>query len=142
MIYIIISLITWIIYTFFEGAREANYNHNRNSLKISKPEINISLLCNIQRIFILSSIGFCLSSNISYTLIGLPILSMILIFPYIHNGTYFIIRNKLDPNVFTKGSSSNCNDVEDVPTIYLENKLRNNLAIIGLLILIIVLFIG
>ena len=137
--YIIIYLILWNLYSFFEGVREANSKHHKEFSK-SLTDIKSPIIYNLQRGLVLLIINLHLLTHISWwALLSLP--AMALIFPYIHNGTYFLMRNKLNPNIFTKGSCEDCQNKEEQPSMYLKNSIRTNLALIGLIILVIICFI-
>lgn len=121
MIYIIISYLFCISYSFIEGIREAN-----KSIIEIKPTVH-----NLQRLGVLLIISFLLSGYIGIYVIPLFI-SMILSFAYIHNGTYFMTRNKLTPMrgfIHYVGGEK--------LTIYIEHKLRTRLFILSIIILII-----
>jgi len=139
MIYIIISHILWILYSFFEGVREANIKHHKEFSK-SVTDVKSTKIYILQRGLVLFIITFNLLNSIG--LWGLiSTLSMILMFIYIHNGTYFLMRDKLSPGIFTKGHCQDCPNENERPTMYLTNNLRTKLALIGLIIQIVVCFI-
>ena len=139
MLYIIISHILWNLYSFFEGVREANSKHHKDFSK-SLTDIKSPAVYNMQRGLVLFILGLHLFGHISWWAI-LSTLAMALMFPYIHNGTYFLIRNKLNPGIFTKGPCEDCKNVEERPSMYLIHSLRTKLALIGLIIAILVCFI-
>jgi len=139
MFYIIISNLLWILYAFFEGLREANSKHHKNLSK-SLIEIKSPLVYNAQRLIVLIIINLHLWSHITYLAIFSTI-SMAIMFPYIHNGTYFLIRNKLNPSIFTKGTCEDCDIKMEQPSDYLNRNLRTKLALIGLIIQISICFI-
>ncbi len=136
---IIISNILCIIYAMLEGIREANAKHLESS-SVSVVRINSSVIYNIQRLVVLSIIGLFLlwhttSIDILFNIASL--ISMALIFPYIHNNTYLIIRYKMNPYL-TKSDESE--SIMDKPTLYLKSKLRTKLAILGVISQIIIHF--
>ena len=139
MVYIIISYILWNLYSFFEGVREANSKHHKDFSK-SLRDIKSPMVYNIQRGLVLFILGLHLFSHISWWAI-LSTVAMALMFPYIHNVTYFLIRNKLNPGIFTKGPCEDCQNKEERPSMYLIHSLRTKLALIGLIIAILVCFI-
>jgi hypothetical protein len=139
MTYIIISHILWILYSFFEGVREANSKHHKEFSK-SLTDVKSTMIYNLQRGLVLIIISLNLLSHISWWA-SISTLSMALMFPYIHNGTYFLMRNKLNPSIFTKGPCEDCSNKEEQPTMYLIHNSRTKLALIGLIIQIAICFI-
>lgn len=133
MIYIITTIcyIFWIVYSFFEGIREANFNQQKETSK-SKTEMKTKLH-NIQRISVLSVITILLFYHIKLLAI-LTIISMVLIFPFIHNGTYLLTRNRLNPTRIV------CRDIDEKLSIKLSYKLRVRAIVIGILLMIITFF--
>lgn len=138
MIWTILSYIIWVLYLSIEGLREANFRHLRR--KNAKTEINLVKLCNIQRFFVLLLITFALFIKIGWW--GIPIMiPLILISPIFHNGTYFYLRNKLNPNIFKDKSQQDLDNDDEKPSIYLKFKLRKRLAILALILQFIICFI-
>lgn len=97
---IILSYIFWILYSFIEGIREANLRQNA-----PKSEVKLKMY-NLQRICVLLMVSILLYFKIKFLTI-LVFASMLLTFPYIHNGTYFSTRNRLSP---LKGFFKDSND--------------------------------
>lgn len=87
MIYIIL----WIIFSIFEGIREGYYF---NSIPASPKRYNIHTLFTAQRLTVLA-----------FIIIQDPIAALVCVcmFPFIHDGFYYDTRNKLNPNIYTKG---------------------------------------
>jgi hypothetical protein len=137
MVYLFLQII-WAIYALFEGVREGNSQHHKTSSK-SLFEINVPIIYNCQRALVLFVIALYLST-ISLTAV-LSVIPMILIFPYIHNGTYFIIRNKLNPSTFTDGPNSDCDVDFERPSNYINANLRTKLALLGTILQILICFI-
>lgn len=133
MIYIITTIcyIFWILYSFIEGVREANFEEKKETSK-SNAEMK-SRLHNIQRICVISVISILLFPHIKFLSILMAI-SMLLVFPFIHNGVYLLTRNQLNPKRFI------CQDSNEKLTIKFSHKIRIRAAIIGILLLIITFF--
>jgi hypothetical protein len=140
MYYLIISYLVWLLYSFLEGVREGNSKHFKSSsntlTEVKSPPIYWS-----QRILILLILNIHLLSHVSILDVLFSTISMFLIFPYIHSGTYFLIRNKLNPSIFIKRACEDCNDVENRPSMYLDCKTRTKLALISIAIQLLILFI-
>lgn len=118
----IISLNLWGLYAYFEGMREAYYYHLISASSFIRK--NIHWIYFIQRGFILVLIGTLTNS------LFLP-LSLACIFPFIHDGSYYITYNKLSPGTYKKGFM----DSSTTSTAFLEfnwNK-RIVLLILGIL---------
>ena len=140
MYYLIISYLIWIFYSFFEGVREGNSKHFKSSSNILT-EIKSQPIYWSQRILILLILNIHLLSHVSILYVFFSTISMFLIFPYVHSGTYFLIRNKLNPSIFIKQSCEDCNDSEERPSMYLDCKIRTKLALISIVIQLLIFFI-
>lgn len=87
----LISVIVWVVYAYFDGRIEAHYYDalvwsNRNHKDIHWMSV-------VHRALILILVGILTKS------FSLPF-ALILIFSYVHNGFYYIERNKLDSRVY------------------------------------------
>jgi hypothetical protein len=140
MAYIITSYLLWLLYSFFEAVREANSKHFKSSAN-TLVEIKSPVIYWLQRALVLIILNLHLISHVTILWSILSTLSMIVIFPYIHSGTYFIIRNKLNPDSFVKGACENCIDAENKPSMYLNCKIRTKLALISIIIQLSIFFI-
>lgn len=126
---IILSYIFWILYSFMEGIREANLRQNA-----PKSEVKLKMY-NLQRIGVLLMVSILLYFKIKFLAI-LVFASMLLTFPYIHNGTYFSTRNRLSP------LEGFCKDSKDEKlSIHFNYKIRSRLIIIGIGLIILSCFI-
>lgn len=131
-IYAIGIYLVWITFSFLEGVREAYSGHSISYIKFSKEDRNEWIIY-LERVIFFIVMGYLL-----YTLIGpnyliVSLLGMVPIFYYVQNGTYFLIRNKLNPNVFKLKQLSDCEIGSEGPVMYLKNKLRNRILILGIL---------
>ena len=98
---LIIMNLIWIGYSLTEGIREGFYWHYENiSRKVC--DFDINPVFNLQRaLVLLISGGFMVQILGWYSLFSL--LSMILMFSFFHNGTYYYTRNKLSGKTYEKG---------------------------------------
>ena len=140
MYYLIISYLIWILYSFFEGVREGNSKHFKSSANILT-EVKSPVIYWFQRLLILLILNLHLLSHVSTLDVLFSTLSMFLIFPYVHSGTYFLIRNKLNPSIFIKGACDDCDNCDDRPSMYLDCKIRTKLALISIVIQLLIFFI-
>lgn len=90
---IISVILCWIYYSYLEGRREAFYYDALTSSRARHP--NLHLLFALQRMVVLV---FCLSITDYMYATGL-----VFIFPFFHDGVYYVERNKLNPNIYLKG---------------------------------------
>lgn len=98
---IILMNILWIGYSLTEGIREGFYWHYENKSK-KFCDFDVNPMFHLQRILILFiSGGFMVHTLGWYSLLNLA--SMMLMFMYFHNGSYYCTRNKLDSNVYYEG---------------------------------------
>lgn len=104
------SFIVFIIYTFLEGFREGYYWHYKNLSNVGY-KFNIHSIFTIQRLmmFILIFIIATASYSIFCEWIFMALLKSFIycvglasMFSFIHNGTYYTIRNLLDKRLYTK----------------------------------------
>jgi hypothetical protein len=95
---LVIANLLWIIYSVIDGMKDGFYWHFKsNSRRDSNFEIHPIFA--LQRGLVLLIIGLLLSYSIGlYSIIC--ILSMMLIFSFFHNGTYYYTRNKLDNKIY------------------------------------------
>ena len=101
LITLIIMNLIWIGYSLTEGIREGFYWHYEN---ISKKvcDFDVNPVFNLQRaLVLLISGGFMVQILGWYSLLSL--LSMVLMFSFFHNGTYYYTRNKLSGKIYEKG---------------------------------------
>lgn len=90
MVELICSVILWVAYSLMEGAREARYFDANPKL----PKINIYIFFIVQRLVVLGII--ILATN---WLLAVP---LILMFPFFHDGMYYLMRNELNNSVYPK----------------------------------------
>lgn len=93
MVYSIISIILWILYSIIEGKREVYYYQLLATTSFKRP--NIHYLYFLQRGVVLILIGLVNHS------ILLP-LSLAFIFPFIHDGFYYMKYNDYYKGVYEK----------------------------------------
>jgi len=96
-IFILVSLLLWL-YSGLEGDREGYHYHYES--KISEKKKNLHGLFLIQRstvAIIVLLLGFS----------PLMLLGLAFTFPFIHDGFYYIRREKLRPGTYPKGFTSN-----------------------------------
>lgn len=132
MLHVIFTYLIWLFYSFLEGVREANLKHHLDNSK-SFVCVRSPYIFNAQRILFLLLIALVLISTVKGTLI-LSLLSMVLTFPFIQIGTYFVIRNKLNPNSFTDLSAHNTKDDNEKTSIYIDYPKRFRLFMLGVIL--------
>jgi len=124
-----LALILFFAYSIIEGKREAYYYHNSNLLQGKGVKENIHSLFFIQRaIFTTSLLFICNNPKSALTML----VSFILIFSYFHNGMYYLTRNKLDKDIYTKKWSDE--STSSTAKIEINYKQRTISLIIGLLL--------
>lgn len=125
-------LLVWILYSLFEGIREAYFWHYKATTK-SLVKIELHPLFYMQRIIVF----FILLMYIKF--VWLPFilygLSLALIQPFFHNGMYYSLRNKID-NTYPKGWSDQSTTSTAVMTKFLTYRNRIILLVLGLTCLI------
>lgn len=99
MVAYILIFVSGLLYAFFEGKREAYYYHSA-SISGDSGRYNIHWLYLVQRIIFHISIFICINENIFIKICLL--VSYGLCFSFIHNGSYFLQRNKLDNKIYPK----------------------------------------
>lgn len=95
---LLIVNIIWIIYSMSEGFIEGFYFHFKtNSRRDCQFEIN--QVFSLQRILVLFLISGYLVHVLGWYSLTV-IKSLVLIFSFFHNGTYYLTRNKLDDRMY------------------------------------------
>ena len=132
MLSLIVTNIVWILYSILEGFREGFFWHFKsNSRRDCKFEIHPIFAA--QRGIVLSIIGMYLYCNIGLLYSIVSILSMMLIFSFFHNGTYYYTRNKLDDKIYTKRWSDQSSTSTAKLTKIMTYRNRTIFMILGLL---------
>lgn len=106
MITTIVLLFICILYAALEGEREAWYYH----LKVRCNQFATKDIPNEHSTFTLQRLMFWIfASYLAHYLMNSPLIgavSLIFVFssfPFFHDGTYYLERNRLDPNEYKKG---------------------------------------
>ena len=98
MITLLLTNLIWIAYSMIDGFREGFYWHYRNNSRRTC-EFEINRIFSLQRsLVILLIAGFLVHTLGWFSLIST--ISMIMLFSYFHNGTYYLTRNKLDDKMY------------------------------------------
>lgn len=128
MIEIIIYTLCFVLYSCLEGFREGLYFHYKTGGNLIPVKLNEHIEFAVQRGIVLFIIGY--SSNWIYA-IGLA-----LIFPFFHDGIYYLTRNKLNNTIYLKGFLDNPSNIS---TAVMDFNLitRSLMFIIGLVIIVI-----
>ncbi len=124
---LIICSSLWIIYSFFEGIREAYLRYRKDTSK-SNIELKIELSSTTQRLIVLGLLTYILYSNHGILSI-LFAASAILVFIYIQNKTYFVIKRKLD----TQHSFEKEESKLEKPYIYVKDNIRKKVGTLGVI---------
>ena len=95
MVQLILSYIVWILYAFFEGFRESFYWYLKAKLQLSKI-MDLHSIFSLQRGLFLLIVFVSLFTELGFIGTTLYCISLALCFSFIHNGTYYITRDKLD----------------------------------------------
>jgi hypothetical protein len=98
IITLLLANLIWIAYSMIDGFREGFYWHYRNNSRRTC-EFEINRIFSLQRSLVILLIsGFLVHILGWYSLIST--ISMIMLFSYFHNGTYYLTRNKLDDKMY------------------------------------------
>lgn len=138
MLHVILTYLIWLLYSFLEGVREANLKHHLDNSK-SFVCVRSSYIFNTQRFLFIFLIFLFLLFSVKGILL-LSVLSMILTFPFIQIGTYFVIRNKLNPNSFNDLSAHNTKIDKEKTSIYIDYPKRFRLFILGVVLQLFIFF--
>jgi len=97
---LILSNLIWVGYALTEGVREGFYWHyENNSRRVC--DFDINPIFNLQRALVLLTMGGFLFLSLGILSI-LSVASMVFMFSFFHNGTYYYTRNKLDGRSYPK----------------------------------------
>lgn len=123
--------IAWILYSILEGLREGFYWHFKSNSR-RDCDFEIHPIFSLQRGIVLTLIGILL-----YTFIGwqsiISVLSMMLMFSFFHNGTYYCTRHKLDKSLYPKGWSDQSTTSTAKMTKIMTYRNRTIFMILGVL---------
>ena len=106
LLYILTALV-FMVYSSFEGIREAYYFYAKIYIpkESSLAKINEHAMFSIQRgIFILvcSALNYFLISHLTYWSLLTSFFSLSLMFPFWHDGFYYMYRNNINPETYPK----------------------------------------
>lgn len=103
---ILVSFLLWLIYSFIEGKREAQYFYMKlkstvaNSMLFKQDEHK---LFTIQRLTVAALVIFLLwGAGINIFNCGIILTCFGACFPFIHDGEYYVMRHQLD-GIYPKG---------------------------------------
>ena len=106
-------------YFFYEGSREAYYYHSVSQLTGDKR--NIHWVYVVQRMLLL---GICINLHADW----FTLLSAAFIFPFMHDGAYYTVRNFLNNSIYQKKFFAD----STTSTAFFELKLPVRLTLFGL----------
>lgn len=136
IITLLLANLIWITYSMMDGFREGFYWHYRNNSRRTC-EFEINRIFSLQRsLVILLIAGFLVHTLGWYSLIST--VSMVMLFSYFHNGTYYLTRNKLDDKMYPMKWKD---ESKTLPVFYsglMRYNKRTVLMVLGLLIQIFV----
>lgn len=129
---LLLTNLIWIAYSMMDGFREGFYWHYRNNSRRTC-EFEINRIFILQRFLVLSLVAGLLVYSLGwYSLIST--LSMMMMFSYFHNGTYYLTRNKLDDKMYPNKWRD---ESRTLPVFYsglMKYNRRSILMILGLVI--------
>lgn len=99
----ILIIVSWVLYAVLEGWRDAYFYHYRNTSSHPKNE-NLHWLYTVERILITVAVFFILPG---WFHTGLICMGFIFVFPFFHDGMYFLTRHRLDKKVYPFGWADN-----------------------------------
>lgn len=140
MIYIIniFLIVSWIVFSIYEGKREAWFFH-KGGIKLRR---DIHFYFSIQRISVGVAFLIALTSiEISWhNLLDacLTLIMLISIFPFWHDGCYYLERNNLNPTIYQKRFKDFNNSSAIFDFTWNERKI---MFIVGIMIIILKLII-
>jgi hypothetical protein len=121
-------------YVILEGFREGYYWHYKNKSN-DNSKFDIHPFFSWQRGLFFLTMVCIMASNIKEVIdIGKMILGMLLMFSFLHNGSYYVTRNKLDENIYSKGFLDQSTTSTAIWTKFMTPISRTTLFVIGLVI--------
>ena len=128
---LLITNLAWVVYSMLEGLREGFYWHFKANTK-RDCEFEIHPIFSMQRGIVLVLMGLLLFTSIGWYSIP-TVLSMMLMFSFFHNGTYYVTRNKLDERVYQLGWTSQSTTSTAKLTKLMNYRNRTIFMIVGIL---------
>lgn len=126
------ALIAWILYACFEGYRESLYWRNYINLKYSSRGYVVKTkqyehqLWTAQRAIVLFTVF--LASDLK------TVATCMFLFPFLHDGMYYLKRNLLNENIYRKRWFAQSNSSTAVLTRFFNPIIRTLSAIIGIVL--------
>lgn len=129
VLYQVLILLLSISYFLLEGKREAMYYHFKN--QITGTDLKEHTLFTLQRSLFLISLLIVFLSQLTPIINSLLfIFSLSLIFPYFHDGMYYLTRNKLNTFIYKKRWKDN--STTSTAKFEIKYQLRLFMFLIGL----------
>lgn len=132
MIMLTIANLIWILYSVFEGVREGFY-WKYKSTNNKESQFEVYPIFSMQRSLVLLLIGVLLFPSIGWFSV-ISVLSMLLMFSFFHNGTYYKTKNKLDNGLYELGWMDHSPTTKTKITKLMTYRNRTILMIIGVLL--------
>lgn len=130
MIIKLVLFCVWIGFSILEGLRDGNFYHaNLTSINSVKHNLHWIFVCT--RTIVFGLIGWICLEHFSIFSSIIFIVSLALIFSFVHNGIYYVTRNRLNKNMYPKGFLANSNS--STAKIELNSITRTVMAVIGLI---------
>lgn len=136
IITLLLANLIWITYSMMDGFREGFYWHYRNNSRRTC-EFEINRVFSLQRSLVILLIAGFLVHTLGWISL-ISTISMVMLFSYFHNGTYYLTRNKLDDKMYPMKWKD---ESKTLPVFYsglMKYSKRTILMLIGLLIQIFV----
>lgn len=141
MIYATIILVAWNLFSLLEGFREAFYFHNRmNNNSGNRDKYEIHPYFAAERSIFLIVAALTLVQNYSMWMSSSMILSMMCIFPFLHDGMYYRYRNVLDKRLYSKRWWDQSTTSTAVLTRFFNPLSRTLFFVIGTIAYVILIF--
>jgi len=118
-------MIYWILYAMLEGYREGNYWGARKTI-FPYIDFHEHKLWSSQRFAVLSIVIIHINIVVA--------IACMFVFPFIHDGMYYLRRNMLDPDIYPKGFFDQSTTSTAILTKFFTPMVRTVCAVIGIAI--------
>lgn len=129
-ILLLLLFVVAIFFFFLEGKRDGSFYHA--NMKTPDPvKENIHWVFFATRTIVMGLMGGICLYNYSFWVTALFLLSLALVFSFVHNGVYYATRHQLDNNIYPKGFWDD--STTSTATMEIDVKMRTIMAVIGVI---------
>jgi len=140
---IILISVLWVLYSVFAGTNEGFFFHHKDKATDNllfdldgdgDRDVEIHQIFSLMRLIVLIVMGVALygiTQSLFFT--AVLIFSYAMMFPFFHDGSYYVTRNNLNHNIYKKKWFAQSNTSTAKSTRFLTPTVRTTAFILGLI---------